>query len=244
MAHDVLDRAAASVVVVAAGFTHVDACEEEPELARAVNCEGPAVLAAQARRSGAQTVYLSTEYVFDGRQGPYDERSPTNPLSVYGTTKLDGETAVQEADPRALVVRTTIVYGPEEQGKNFAYQLADRLRRGQRLTVPSDQVSTPTYNRDLAAGIVALVRHGTSGVVHVAGPDRLSREAFARALASAADLDPELIDGVPTAELGQPAARPLSAGLVSVRAPRPGELADVRTAVADWISRPRGRRWP
>ncbi len=236
-ARRLVDAAGADVVVVAAGMTWVDGCEREPELAAKVNRDGPAALAAAAAAGGARTVYLSTEYVFDGTDGPYVEDDPVRPLSIYGRSKLEGERAVQAADPAALVLRTTVVYGPEGHGRNFAYQLADRLGRGEAMRVPDDQVSSPTYNRDLADALVALVDAGTVGVVNVAGPDIVDRAAFARELAELMGLDPGLIEPVPTAALGQTAPRPLDAGLRIDRLlaliPRlsPRGVAD---ALADW----------
>jgi dTDP-4-dehydrorhamnose reductase len=135
------------------------------------------------------------------------------------------------------VVRTTVVYGPEAHGRNFAYQLATRLGRGEPMRVPEDQVSSPTYNRDLAEGLVALVDAGVTGVVHVAGPEILDRATFARRLAAGMGLDPGLVVPVPTAALGQVAPRPLDAGLRTnrLRTLVPG-LAPrgVDAAVADW----------
>jgi dTDP-4-dehydrorhamnose reductase len=206
-------RAAPEAVVVAAGMTWVDGCERRPEVAATVNRDGPAALARAAAAAGARTVYLSTEYVFDGTDGPYDEDRPLRPLSAYGRSKAEGEAAVREADPAALVVRTTVVYGPEAHGRNFAYQLAARLGRREAMTVPADQVSSPTYNRDLAAALVGLIDAGTTGVVNVAGPEVLDRAAFARRLAAAMGLDPGLVVPRTTAELGQEAPRPLDAGL-------------------------------
>jgi dTDP-4-dehydrorhamnose reductase len=213
LAAALIARAGADAVVVAAGMTWVDGCERQPELAAAVNRDGPAALAGAAAGAGARTVYLSTEYVFDGHDGPYDERRPITPISVYGQSKAEGEAAVLEADPAALLVRTTVVFGPEGHGRNFAYQLATRLGRGEPMTVPADQVSSPTYNRDLAAAVVGLLDAGTRGVVNVAGPEILDRAAFARRLATAMGLDPGLVVPKTTAELGQEAARPLDAGL-------------------------------
>jgi dTDP-4-dehydrorhamnose reductase len=158
-------------------------------------------------------VYLSTEYVFDGRDGPYDEQRPITPISAYGRSKAEGEAAVLDADPAALLVRTTVVFGPEAHGRNFAYQLATRLGRGEAMPVPADQVSSPTYNRDLAAAVVGLLDGGHAGVVNVAGPEILDRAAFARRLATAMGLDPGLVVPKTTAELGQEAPRPLDAGL-------------------------------
>jgi dTDP-4-dehydrorhamnose reductase len=116
-----------------------------------------------------------------------------------------------------LTVRTTWVFGPERQGKNFAYQLAKALREGRPLVCPSDQVSNPSYGPDVARAVVALAEEGRSGLVHVAGPDRIDRVRFARALADAFGLDAALIDARTTAELGQPAARPLDGGLLTPR---------------------------
>ena len=128
----------------------MDRCETEVDECQHWNAEVPGALA--QRGAGARRfVYFSTDYVFDGTGGPYGEDDPVGPISAYARSKLAGERAVLETDPTALVVRTTVVYGPEPQGKNFVAQLRGRLGRGERLRVPQDQVSTPTYNVDLAA---------------------------------------------------------------------------------------------
>ena len=213
LAADAVARADADVVYVAAGMTWVDGCEEDPSTAGAANRDGPAALAAAARAAGGHTVFFSTEYVFDGTAGPYRESDPPRPLSVYGRTKLEGEQAVLDADPGALVVRTTVVWGPEPNGRNFAHQLARRLRVGDPMTVPDDQASSPTYNEDLVDATTALVEADVSGVVHVAGAEVMDRAAFARRLAGAMGLDAGLVHPVPTATLDQRAPRPLRAGL-------------------------------
>jgi dTDP-4-dehydrorhamnose reductase len=200
-------------VFCAAGLTHVDRCESEPEEAYRINRDAPAAAARVAARRGARFVYYSTEYVFDGVAGPYAEVDRPNPLSVYGRSKLEGERAVLEASPAALIIRTTVVYGPEPQGKNFVYQLLRRLRAGERMIVASDQRSSPTYNEDLAAASVELAEHHVAGVIHVAGPEVVDRYAFARTACAVFGLDPGLLTPAPTAELGQRAARPLNAGL-------------------------------
>lgn len=215
-----VDGAGADVVCIAAGMTHVDGCESEPDRAARINRDGPAALARAARASGASTVHFSTEYVFDGEAGPYGEDDEPRPLSVYGQTKLEGERAVLAADPGALVIRTTVVYGPESHGRNTAYQLAARLRAHEPVNVPFDQVTTPTYNPDLAGATVALVEAGVGGVVHVAGPELLPRSELARRLAAAMGLEVGLVRPVATADLVQPARRPLLAGLRTDRTRR------------------------
>jgi dTDP-4-dehydrorhamnose reductase len=223
-----------------AGLTHVDYCEDHADEAFGLNRDAPAAVARAAARRGAGFVYFSSEYVFDGTAGPYGEDDPPNPLSVYGRSKLEGERAAVAGNLRTLVVRTTVVYGPEPQGKNFVYQLLRRARAGERMTVPVDQRSSPTCNADLAAAVVELAERGERGVLHVAGPDVLDRHAFARLACEVFGLDPGFLVPVTTAELRQRAARPLNAGLridrvrarvtVPLRPPREG-LAAMRRAL-------------
>ena len=206
-------EAAADWVFCPAALTHVDYCEEHPDEALRVNRDAAEAAARAAAAAGAGFVFYSTEYVFDGAAGPYAEDDPVNPLSHYGRSKLEGERAVTAANPRSLVLRTTVVYGPEPQGKNFVYQLLRRGRARERMTIPVDQVSSPTYNVDLAAASVELVERGLTGVYHVAGSGILDRFAFARIACDVFGIDPALLEPVSTASLRQRAARPLRAGL-------------------------------
>ena len=213
-----LDAEALDAVFCVGGMTHVDGCEAEPELAWRTNARGPGVLAAYARGRGLPFVYFSTEYVFDGAgddAGPYAEDARTHPLSAYGKSKLEGEMRVLEAHPEALVLRTTVVYGPDPRQMNYLYALMRNLAAGTKMRVPEDQVSTPTYNRDLIAAALGLVKAGASRVFHVAGPERMGRLAFAQEIAQRLGLDAGLLEGVSTAALGQAAARPLDAGLAT-----------------------------
>jgi dTDP-4-dehydrorhamnose reductase len=214
----VLDAEALDAVYCMGGMTHVDGCEAEPELAWKTNARGPGVLAAYARGRGLPFVFFSTEYVFDGAEtdpGPYGEDAATNPLSMYGKTKLEGERRVLDAYPEALVLRTTVVYGPDPRQMNYLYALMRNLSAGMRMRVPEDQVSTPTYNRDLIGAALRLVESGATGVFHVAGPERMGRLEFAREIAGRLGMDAGLLEGVSTAALGQAAARPLDAGLAT-----------------------------
>jgi dTDP-4-dehydrorhamnose reductase len=197
------------------GMTNVDACESKFEWARRVNCDGPAILAAAAAKTGASFIYFSTDYVFNGRKGPYAEESPEDPICAYGRSKWLGELAVQDAHPAALVVRTTGVYGPDPNGRNFLYSLRTALTGAMPFRVPDDQISTPTYSADLAAAVVALAESGAEGIFHVSGPDLISRLEFAQRAAEILGLDPAKLVGVPTAELAQVAVRPLRAGLLT-----------------------------
>jgi len=200
-------------IYLPAAMTDVDYCERCPREANAINVAGTRVLAEAAGRIGAALVFFSSDYVFDGSSGPYAEGDPPNPICEYGRQKLAGERAVTEGVVDHLIVRTTVVYGWEAQGKNFVVRLADRLRRKERIRVPKDQIGSPTYAPNLAEAVVELVASGARGIFHVAGPDLASRYEFAVAAARAFGLDPSWIEPVWTHELAQAAQRPLKAGL-------------------------------
>ncbi len=200
------------------GMTNVELCEDAPDAAFRTNARGPGFLAGYAWRRRVPFVYVSTEYVFDGseeRPGPYGEEDRTHALSVYGRSKLEGEERVLEAHPEALILRTTVVYGPDAKGKNYLYSVVRNLRQGRRMRVPEDQVSTPTYNRDFVGATCALVAAGACGIYHVCGPELVGRMEFAREIARLLGLNGDLLEGVRTAELGQRAPRPLRAGLLT-----------------------------
>lgn len=204
-----LNETEADVIFVPAAEPNVDWCEQHPADARDRNI-GP-VRGVLAAASGQKIVAFSSDYVFDGADGPYGEASIRRPLSTYGRIKAELEELLLSAGQ--TVVRTTTVFGEEvHPAKNFVLRLVSTLRMGQRVRIPSDQISTPTYAPDLAAAVVRVA--GRGGVWHIAGPDIMSRSDLAYRVADAFSVDSSLIDPTPTAALGQPAVRPLRAGLL------------------------------
>jgi dTDP-4-dehydrorhamnose reductase len=179
----------------------------------------------------AKVVFFSTDYIFDGRAGPYGEADAANPISQYGWHKTLAEHYIGMHTPDYLIVRTTGVYGWESQGKNFIYRLLKTLPQGQVIRVPLDQVANPTYAPNLVAATIELVQAGARGVFNLVGCERVSRYEFALEAARVFDLDPQLIQPVLTAELNQPAARPLSAGLKVSKA-----QAVLRTPLLDYCA--------
>ena len=196
-----------------AGLSHVDYCESHVEEAMAINRDGPLHLARMGQRLRALFVYYSTDYVFDGAAGPYAEGDTPRPLNVYGRSKLEAERAILDAIPRALVLRTSVVYGRERQEKNFVYQLIRACREGKPFRPVTDQRASPTYNPDLAAASVELCEREAAGLYHVAGADTIDRWAFAELIVEAFALDGRYPSPGKTADLNQPAARPLAGGL-------------------------------
>jgi dTDP-4-dehydrorhamnose reductase len=159
-----VDEARPAVILNAAAYTAVDQAEREPELADLVNHRAVANLARAASACGARLVQVSTDYVFDGRSAePYEIDAPTNPVSVYGRTKRDGELAALSA-PDALVVRTAWVYAAHS--RNFVATMLRLMHERDEVRVVSDQFGTPTSARGLAAAIWALVACDARGILH------------------------------------------------------------------------------
>ena len=207
---ELIASVAPKVVFFPAASPNVEWCETHPDEARTLNVAPALIGLESALLSGARFVFFSTDYVFDGRAGPYDEIATPAPLNVYGRIKLEIEQAMLAAGQ--TVVRTTGVFGREPPpGKNFVLSLIASLRRGQRVRVASDQLTTPTWSDDLARAAVAVAERG--GIWNAVGPDLLARDAFARLVASTFELDGSLIDSLPTSALEQRARRPLSSGL-------------------------------
>lgn len=201
-----------------AALSHVDYCEEHPAEAFLLNRDAPLGAARAAGRAGAGFVYYSSDYVFDGVGGPYGEEAPPRPLGQYGKSKWEGEQAIRAALGRALVIRTSVVYGPERQEKNFVYQLIRACRGGGGFRPAVDQRASPTYNEDLAAASVECCERGLTGLWHLAGADTMDRMAFALLVCRAFDLDLSRLTPTTTAELRQKAARPLDGGLSTAKA--------------------------
>jgi dTDP-4-dehydrorhamnose reductase len=153
-------------IINAAGFTRVDDAEKERDAAQRANAIGPAVLAAACRSTSTWLVQVSTDYVFDGEQGrPYAPEAPTNPLSVYGITKLHGEQAVtRELPAHSSVVRTSWLYAAH--GRNFLTTMLRLMRDRPELTVVSDQIGAPTSVTGLAGVLWAFARRRASGLYH------------------------------------------------------------------------------
>ncbi len=214
----VLDLVQPDVVVQPAAQPWVDFCEQKPEESYAVNVAGAQHVIDWCAAHGKKYVFVSTDYLFDGKAGPYLEDAAPAPLNVYGKHKLLVEEYIQEKlGALGLICRTTTVYGWEKAGKNFVAKFIATLGSGNSFPVPKDQFATPTHVDDLSHAIITLVEKNASGVYHTAGPSFMSRVAFAEEIASVFSLDKTLIKGVSTPDLKQPAVRPLLGGLTCTK---------------------------
>lgn len=184
------------IIINAAAYTNVDKAESETALARAINATGPAVLAEEAKKSRAVLVHYSTDYVFDGAKGsPYLETDQTNPLNVYGQTKLEGEQAITALGCVHLILRTSWVYSMRQGG--FVTKVLEWSRQQAVMRVVDDQISSPTSARMLAEISALILAQGREdvftylskkgGLYHCAGGGSCSRYDWAKAIL---DLDP------------------------------------------------------
>jgi dTDP-4-dehydrorhamnose reductase len=196
------------VLVNAAAYTAVDAAETDTERAYAVNEAGPAQLAASAAGHGVRLIHVSTDYVFPGdAQRPYRADDPTGPRSVYGASKLAGERAVTREHPGAHIVRTAWVYGAA--GGNFVRTMASLERSRPTVSVVDDQVGSPTWSADLAAGLLELAAADLpGGVLHATNAGQASWFEFAQAVFAELGADPGRVLPTTTAAFPRPAPRP------------------------------------
>ena len=195
-----------NVVIHTAGYTDVDGCERDPETAFTVNAQGTRRVAEGAAKANARLIYISTDYVFDGKKTePYTERDPVNPLNVYGRSKLLGEQEALAVCPETLIIRTSWLYGAN--GKNFVKTILQLAASRPEIRVVNDQRGSPTYARDLAGTIAQMIRRDARGLVHAGGEGECTWYEFAVAIIQETGSDCRLIP-ISTAESGRLAPRP------------------------------------
>lgn len=219
----------------AAAWTAVEAAEDHPDAAARANVEGPRLLARECARLGLGLVHVSTDFVFDGAQdAPYTEQDPPRPLGVYGQTKLDGERAVLEEMPSALVVRTSWVFGAG--WRHFPGRILELARRDGRIRAVEDEFGSPTYAPHLAQGLLGLVQRNAQGLYHLAGRGRASRLELARATLALAGMGSVPVDPCPASSFPSRVRRPANSALDCTRAASLGVvLPPWREGVAAWL---------
>lgn len=222
----VIANARWAAVVNAAAYTAVDRAESEPDVAFAVNRDGPAALAAACAKAGIPLIHLSTDYVFDGTKAePYREDDPVNPLSVYGASKAEGEAAVRAHLDAHVILRTAWVFSAT--GSNFVKTMLHLAAERTELSVVDDQRGCPSAAQDIARAIVrvtsALIdgKRDGFGTFHLAGAGLTTWHGFAREIFRQAALrgrtPPRRLKAIPTAAYPTPARRPANSMLDTAR---------------------------
>lgn len=202
------------IIINAASFTNVDDCENNKELCWQVNVKGVENLAQLSRRYYIHLIHYSTDYVFDGKTGPYKESHRPTPIGYYGKSKLASENVLRQIGSPSTIIRTCVLFGTGYNVKrNFFLWVFDNLKSGEHIRIVMDQFNNPTLAEDLAAGTKQVVEQSALGLYHMGGLEYISRYEFARLLANTFNFSEELITPIKTSELGQIANRPLKGGL-------------------------------
>ncbi|NQU43232.1 SDR family oxidoreductase [bacterium] len=201
-------------VIHCAAMSRGDDCEIDPELARRINAEAVAHLADVLAETDGHLVHCSTDLVFDGTHPPYREDDPPSPRHAYGRSKAAGEEAALAARGPAAVARLALLFGDGSPASgSFLRWLDAGLRTGKGVTMFRDEIRTALYVEDAAAALLEIVHRRWTGLIHLAGPESMSREEFARLYAITFDLDASLIQSASLAEAGGTIYRPPNVSL-------------------------------
>lgn len=206
-------------IVNAAAYTNVDLSETERELAWKINVKGVEYLAEAARVLDAHLVHISTDYIFDGKSGPYSESAKPNPIGYYGRTKLASENVLKLSGINYTVLRTNVLYGVAKNSRpDFVKWVVNMLRDKKQIRIVTDQINNPTFIDDLVQAVSKVIEFKKFGVFNIGGSEFLSRYDFTLRIAEYFELDESLIVPIKTSELNQPARRPLNSGLLTIKA--------------------------
>lgn len=204
---DAIRRIRPDIVIHAAAYTEVDGCESHIELAHSVNGGGTKNVASACRELGSKMVYISTDYVFDGRKsGAYSEEDPTCPINTYGRSKLEGERWVHTMVSQFIIVRTAWLFG--RGGKNFVKTILKLAKERKVLSVVADQIGSPTYTVDLSRAIYVLMEEERRGIYHITNGETCSWYEYAREILAMSGLDNIPVHPISSDQLNRAAERP------------------------------------
>ncbi|HET7892742.1 MAG TPA: dTDP-4-dehydrorhamnose reductase [Candidatus Sulfotelmatobacter sp.] len=204
--NEVIRKAAPDWIVLSAAYTNVDDCESHPDVAFAVNRDGAVNVARAAKQIGARLVFISSDYVFDGKKtSPYETNDARNPQSVYGRSKAEAELQLLDVLPDCCIARTSWLFGTG--GKCFPDTILKLAASRPVLDVVNDQRGSPTYSVDLARAIIKLCRNDARGIVHATNAGDCSWFEFAREILQRESLATE-VRPVSSQQMARPAPRP------------------------------------
>ena len=201
-------------IVNCAAMTNVDLCQNENEKCHQVNVEAVQTLVNCAKENNIHLIHISTDFIFDGKSGPYKEYDKPNPLNYYGLSKLKSEEIIISADIKHTILRTILVFGKVDNmsTNNIVLFVKNALENKEEVTMVDDQYRMPTFADDLAQACMSAIERSAYGVFHISSNELLSIYEMAVQIADVFDLDKELIKKISTGELKQTAKRPAKTG--------------------------------
>lgn len=216
---DVISKYRPDCIINTAAMTNVDACETKREECRLINVTAVENIISSIK-SQTQLIHLSTDFVFDGNNGPYSETDTPHPLSYYAQSKYDSEKVVMKSEIPWTIIRTIIIYGVSENMSrlNLILWAVKSLSKGEKIRVVTDQYRAPTLAEDLADGCISAALKNKTGIYHISGKETLSIIKIVETVAEFFGLDKTLIEPITTSTLNQPARRPPRTGFVIEKA--------------------------
>jgi dTDP-4-dehydrorhamnose reductase len=215
-----IERSQPEVIIHAGAMTQADDCERNKDACWMVNVTATRYLLQGAERTGAFFLFLSTDFVFDGLEGPYREDDPVNPVNYYGASKAAAERIVKQSKAAWAIARTVLVYGVADDPRrsNIITWVKSNLEQKKKLKVVNDQWRTPTLVQDLAEGCKLIIDKRAEGIFHLSGKDMLTPYDMAVQVAGYLELDTKLLEKVDGSSFKQPAKRPAKTGFVIEKA--------------------------
>jgi dTDP-4-dehydrorhamnose reductase len=211
--HKIFKKIQPDIVIHSAALTDVEKCEVEQKLANSINVRATEVIATEVENISSYLMYISTDYVFDGKKGLYKETDLTNPLSNYGITKLSGEKIIQDKTSRWSIIRTSTPFGKHYFKKTFPVWVYENLKINKKINILENQFTSPTYVPNLSEMILEIIFHRLEGFFHLAGSTKISRFEFAKMIATKFDLNLSLLNPVKIDSMPWKAIRPIDSSL-------------------------------
>ncbi|MHA1377690.1 MAG: dTDP-4-dehydrorhamnose reductase [Candidatus Helarchaeota archaeon] len=205
---NLIKKISPDVVILTAALTAVDYCEDHQKEAWRINVEGPRNVALACKKTNSKMIYISTDFIFDGKKGNYSEVDAPNPISYYGVTKLEGEKAISELSIEYAIARTSVLFGwnTSEQRTNFVTWIINKLKNNEPIKIVTTQINTPTLADNLAEALLMIVKKNKYDIFHICGKECLNRYEFALKVADVFNLNKALI--TPVENFKQLAKRP------------------------------------
>ena len=210
---DVFRTIKPDIVIHLAAITDVELCEQEIELAMRINAKSTEIITKESIKYNSFLAYVSTDYVFDGKKNLAIEETIPNPLNVYGKSKLEGENIINNLSSSHAIIRTSTPFGIHSKKKNFPLWIKENLESKNKISVVTDQYTSPTYVPNLSKMIIEVCVKKISGTIHLAGATRISRYDFAKMIANKFNLDEQLLKPIQMEQMNWFAKRPIDSSL-------------------------------
>jgi len=210
---DTINKIKPNVIIHLAAITDVELCEKEIELAKKINTDATEILAKEAEKNEIFLMYMSTDYVFDGRIGMKKEKDETNPINIYGKTKLEGEKILKKISTPNIIVRTSTPFGRHSTKISFPFWIKKNIALKKEIKIIMDQYTSPSYVPDISKMIIEIINKRITGIIHIAGSNRISRYEFALMVAKKMNYDGVEIKPIKMKQMNWNAQRPIDSSL-------------------------------